>query len=1098
MIVKTSIKPSYRKQHNILLLLLGMLFSVVINVDAQEPKKAKTRSVHPSITYGSMPYGYTQVGTTDLCFKVVSNYSGDSYCIDIQGLFGTNYYGSTYANCGYDVAMQVGDNYATKVECLNGSTVNGVTFAADVIPQADLARVCYYITNTNDEDVTISLGIHADVMVGNNDRAPIKRKIDTIGNTYGLALLDGNGAQLCVLFGSGLTGVTGVSDFWFGGWSLNSSANEMIGNYNSGSNYMVENGSYDSGMGWCWKNRIIPAGETVVFSWLIGVGDVNLEPNSNFEVTPEDPEGWNDLSRLHILTLEGDYESPAGLSGRIEYAVEDSEEWIALTELLESGSSFTGEVRAMFNPTFQNHTIRFRTVDQVGNSTILPSIIYPDVAFHNIDGIEDKTYTGDSIFQTNITSDLSSDLYALKNYQNNVNAGTASFSMEGVFPNTIGRKNYTFTIHPQSFSGDVILSETSFVYNGQAFTPTWHFSNENYSDLEYGRDFTISWSNNTLPGTGLLTVTGKGNYEGELTANFEIDKAQLTDNLFTLTLPNEDITYDEQSHGATVTISDGVGEATLSYQRQGEAGASTTIPTEAGNYTIYLEFAEGTLYYGRNRSQVGTFSIYQFSAEEWDVLQTVLPQLTEMGWTQPWDVSQGMKSASTLQGLTIEKGHVIGLDFAGQNLTGPFPTSILSLPELQSIDLANNHLTGDIGIIAANYAQENPGMLANLKEVNISGNQLTGNIGQFVSCFTSITSLDASGNCLEEVSPMIPATVTSINLGQQTISRVVDLHLASLSAEYITEHVPSILLYDHANQTYSSDINLLCSTSDETWSTVIACQNGQVTFRETSEKNDYHGQTGDVLNVSVLNNNGTREGSTFHLALTFDEGDGNFDGQVNVLDLQTNILYIMEDYQTRPFNFTAANLWKDEIINVQDIICQVNLLMNNNPSDTQLTASARMNAPTIETNCDASVYIQNGQLMLNTNSPVAAFDIIISNARSINLTNNLEFNGMTISTKALSNGIHIIGYSMTGTHLPVGISVIGTFDTKMASVYSAVLSDSKANAISVLRNGSGSTTGIESIGTSTLENDNIYDMMGRKTSMPHKGIYIKNGSKIMK
>ena len=344
----------------------------------------------------NIPSGYLEIENTDLCYNknAISFFNENIHSIDIKGQFNGTYYCSTYEDHGYDLAVQVDNNSPTFVDCQTGTTTNGVRVETDVVRQADLARVCYYVTNTNNADVTVSLGIHADVMIGDNDSAPIVRKIDTIGNTYGLALLDGGGAQLCVLFGNGLAGVTGVSDFWFGSWNLNVSSEEMVGNYNQGDSWMVENGGYDSGMGWCWKNRIIPAGATVVFSWLIGVGDVKLEPNSNFEVTPEDPEGWNDLSRLHVLTLEGDYESPAGLAGTIEYAVEDSEEWTPLTEMLESGSTFSGEVRAMFNASLATHTIRFRTVDQVGNTTLLPPIVYPDVSFYTLDGIVDKVYTG--------------------------------------------------------------------------------------------------------------------------------------------------------------------------------------------------------------------------------------------------------------------------------------------------------------------------------------------------------------------------------------------------------------------------------------------------------------------------------------------------------------------------------------------------------------------------------------------------------------------------------------------------------------------------------------------------------------------------------
>ena len=1001
MLFKKELGQKHSRQFSYILFIGVLISFVVVAADAQTPKKA--RAIMRSISSG-MPSGYVQVGNTDLCFsKSVYSYNGNCHSIDIQGKFDSNYYGSTYSNCGYDVAIQVGNNSAEFLDCLNGSTVNGVKFEADVVAQADLARVCYFITNTNDKDTIVSLGIHADVMIGNNDAAPIVRKIDTIGNTYGLALLDGNGAQLCVLFGTGLPGVTGVSDFWFGRWSLNSSPSEMVGNYSQGGNWMVENGSYDSGMGWCWKNRTIPAGATVTFSWLIGVGDVNLEPNSNFEVTPEDPDGWNDLSRLHVLTLEGDYESPAGLGGRVEYAVEDTEEWIALTEMLESGSSFIGEVRAMFNPDLSTHTIRFRTVDQVGNTTLLPSIVYPDVAYHAINGVTDKIYTGDSIFQTELTSDLVPDQYTAKNYQNNVNVGMASFNVEGVFPYTIGRKTYSFNITPQTLSGDLALSETEFVYNGYSFTPDWQFTNANYSNLQLNNDFTVTWSNNRLPGIGTLTVTGKKNYTGSLSANFEIDKAPLRDNLFTLTLPEEDITYDEQSHGATISTSNGVGQPTITYLKQGEIEASTTPPTDAGDYTIYLTFADGSLYYGRESTQVGQFSIYQFSADEWAILQTVLPQLTGMGWSQPWDVSQGMKSVSSLQGLTIVEGHVTQFDLSGQNLTGPFPASLLDLPRLQSLDLSNNYLSG--------------------------------NIGQYASSMTNLTSLNVSYNCFDEVSPMIPTTVSNLSLEHQTIDKIVDVSLVNLSSDYLAHQVPNILLYDHAQQSYSSNILLLCSTEDESWSTKLVSHNGQVSFANVSEENVFHGKSGDILNVALLNSNSTREGSTFRIRLSFEQGDANFDGLVNILDLQSMINYMFEEYTNKPFNFTAANLWDDEIVNVQDAVNLVNILLDEEVSPARMANLSRR-LDEISSESAAYISIENGQLLINSLVPISAFDIVVSTNQKCEILPALSKMGFTCSVKQKGNQVHLIGYSLNGAVLQIGQTGIcslgeGTIDYAM-------------------------------------------------------------------
>ena len=1069
------------------LFIVGLSFlmcCMTYEVYAQKsPKKGVLRA-----RYSSLPSGYNQVGSTQLYYNQNSN------AIDMIGYYNGYYYSSTYNNRGYKLAIQVGSNSAVFVDCLSGTTTNGVTVLPSVEQQGDLARICYVVTNNNTEDVVISLGTHADVMIGGNDRAPISRRIDTFGQTYGLTMMDGNGAQLCVLFGSGLAGVTAVSDFWFGYYGTNTEPYKMVGQYSSNGNYMQENGSYDSGMGWCWKDRTITAGSTVVFSYLIGVGEVNLEPNTSFEVTPDDPEGWNDLSRPHRLTLNGSYESPAGLDGVIDYAVEDSEDWIALTDTLKSGDEFTASLLAMFDATKSTHVIKFRTRDLVGNTTLLHPIEYKDVSFHSLTGIEEKTYTGDSLYQTNITCDLDTSEYVLKNFRNNVNAGTASFNIEGVFPYTIGRKTYTFNVNPQPLSGELQLSEMSFVYNAHPFTPDWQFSNANYANLEYDKDYTLSWINNVYPGTGTLTVSGKNNYTGSLSVDISIDKASLTDNLFTLNLPNEDITYDEQSHGASVSKMEGVGEAIITYQKDGEEERTTAQPVEAGDYTVYLEFADGPFYYGRPVEQIGSFSIYQFNAEEWAILQTVLPQLTEMGWSQPWDTSQGIKSVSSIQGLNIEKGHVIGFDLANQNLTGTFPYAILAFPQLQRIDLADNKLSGDVGAATYVFAQQHPEQMTNIKILNISGNQLTGNISLLANSFPSLTSLNASENCLEDVYPAISSAVTELDLSKQTIARVVPLQLDKFSADSIATKIPSILLYDHTNQTYNPNINLLFTAMDSAWCTVIACSDGQISVPYVSEQNAYHGVNGDTLDVSVLNEYYNYEGSTFRISLSFATGDGNFDGQVDILDLQTNILYIMEKYQTLPFNFTAVNLWNDEKINVQDIICLVNVLMN---AETHTAQNVRRKAPADSISSDASVYIQDGKLILETLRPVAALDLRLTGAKCLNVANELERMGMTFVTKEQEDGLHVIAYAMNGACLPSGISVIGAVDSRVAVVEYAMLADQEANVIPVAF--SGISTGVDYITPSVSEEHAIYDLQGRKIqTIPHKGIYIKNGQKVVK
>lgn len=1025
MIVITYFSFKYRRQFWLFLLIGMMLSSIVVSADAQKPEKPRslTRSVSSSI-----PSGYSQLGGTDILYKISSS------SIDIQGKFNDDYYGSTYGNYGYNVAMKVGDGYASNMNCQNGTTIDGVEFSSEVVAQGELGRVCYYVTNTNDEDVTISLGIHADVMIGYNDRAPIVRKVDTIGNTYGLALLDGNGAQLCVLFGTGLPGVTGVDDFWFGYYYLNSDPSNMVGNYYSGDNYMVENGSYDSGMGWCWKNRIIPAGETVTFSWLIGVGEVNLEPNSNFEVTPEDPDGWNDLSRLHVLTLEGDYESPAGLNGRIEYAVEDSEEWIALTEMIESGSTFTGEVRAMFDPAQARHTIRFRTVDQVGNTSLLPSIVYPDVSFHALEGVVEKTYRGEPIYQTAVTCDLGEDRFELKNYQNHVNAGTATFTMEGVFPYTIGRKTYNFTINPATLVGGIAVDPGTYVYDGNSKTPGWSFTEDAYTTLEYNKDYSVNWSDNILPGTATLTVSGKGNYTGILSQTFLIDKAQLTASQYEVTLPNEDISYDESTHGASIVVSEGVGVATITYKINGTA--QTVAPSQPGSYDIYLEIAEGTLYYGLASQKIGSFTIYQFDETDWQNLQTLRDQLATLGWEQSWDMSQGAKSASSLNGLSVEQGHVVGLDFSNLGLTGSIPSAISSFPTLKSLDLSGNSLSGNIGGLFAD------GSLPNL------------------------TNLQASGNHFSEVSPVLPSTVTTLDLTGQATGQVIVSDMSGFNLE----QVPSLLLYDHKNHSYHTARVLQLTNYPPTvtdynadkpfWGfKALGLDGSSPQLTCLSVDNTYYGQSGDILYYTYPSSSNEVANSFCQFKFNFAQGDVNMFGGVDILDLQAMISYMVEEYN-RPFNYTAANLWVDGGINVQDAVLLVNKLLE---MDNTSGGRTRASVSEYEGDAEAVVYCQDGELRLFTTKEIAAFDIVVSGCKAIEIAEDLFRYGLVCGVKQSGNKTHLVGYSLTKGCLPQGDIIIGSLSAEgIPSVCGAALSDLDATRVLSGMNPS-DLTGIRSV-----------------------------------
>lgn len=1070
----------------IVLLFSTLCTGMTIPIHAQEkPKNVQMRSV----SYG-VPSGYTQVGNTMLY------YYQSSSSIDIQGCFNGMYYGSTFANGGYKVAMQVNDASAIQVDCLNGTTLGGVVFAASIEQQGELARICYTLTNTNDEDAVVSLGIHADVMIGNNDRAPISRRIDTTGSTYGVTMRDGNGAQLCVLFGAGLAGVTSVNDFWFGYYGLNGSPYQMVGNYSSGSNYMEENGSYDSGMGWCWKNRTIPAGATVVFSYLIGVGEVNLEPNSSFEVTPDDPDGWNDLSRPHKLALDGTYESPAGLDGMIEYAVEDSEEWLPLTEMIASGSTFHEYVVAMFDATREKHVIRFRTKDNVGNTTILPSIEYKDVSFHQYSGITDKTFTGEPVYQEVECEDVSGLEVTTGGYQNNINAGTASFNIEGIFPYTIGRKPCTFQINPAPLSGSIELTTSSYVYDGQQHCPDWSFTNESYSHLEEGVDYNVTYTDNIKPGTATVTVNGMGNHTAALSQTFLIDKAQLREELFSIVLPEEDISYDGKEHKATATVSDGVGEAFFTYTLHGETASLAEMPKEEGNYDVYVEIADGELYYGRAAEYAGSFSIYKFDESEWQSLDALFAELQQMGVILPWNIADGASNVGSFKELTVRAGHVVGVSLADKGMTGLFPMTLASFPYLEELDLSGNVLSGDLPMTIAALIANSPATFSNLHTLDVSNNHFNGNVGLLCNVISSLTSLDASFNKFEDLYPLPPSSLEDLDISHQDMERVVELNLSNLSFNDLSTQVPTILLYNHAAHDYNHSINLLCTEADldtfdkygtEEWAIQFIISETGIAIPYVSRQNAYCGESGDILNVLNMTGTDSSDGSQFRIKFHFSPGDANFTNGVDATDLQATILYAFGEYRTYPFNFTAANTYKDETINIQDVICTVNLLLaSSEEQQVEASSKQRLNARVMEPGApEASIFLRDGKIILRSTIPVASLSI----AACGGISWHFDRMGLQQST----SGGNVVAYSLDGATLPcLEDIVIGEYSS--ITMYSASLSDSNAQAITTVFDGNVPTS-IREISDEDTTGSEIYGISGYRTKTLTNGVNIirKNG-----
>ncbi len=84
-----------------------------------------------------------------------------------------------------------------------------------------------------------------------------------------------------------------------------------------------------------------------------------------------------------------------------------------------------------------------------------------------------------------------------------------------------------YDITGKSSSATVQTPEGGFVYKGEAWTPTINFTLEGITG-DISSYYELGYDSNTNAGQATITVTGKDNFKGEFTLNFEIKKATLT------------------------------------------------------------------------------------------------------------------------------------------------------------------------------------------------------------------------------------------------------------------------------------------------------------------------------------------------------------------------------------------------------------------------------------------------------------------------------------------------------------------------------------------------------------------------------------------
>ena len=214
------------------------------------------------------------------------------------------------------------------------------------------------------------------------------------------------------------------------------------------------------------------------------------------------------------------------------------------------------------------------------------SKIYMVCSGLTIEPIDAVTYDGTpkepTITVKDGTTPLTKGLDYDVSYADNIYAGTATVTVTGS-KDYYGTKTANFAIDPKALAdGMVTLSASSFTYNGSNQKPTVTVKDGTTSLIE-NTDFTLTNAGGTAKGNYDITVTGKGNYSGTITKQFAINPKALTDAMVTLSANS--FTYNGGNQKPTVTVKDG----TTTLTENTDYTLTNAGGTAVGSYDVKVE-----------------------------------------------------------------------------------------------------------------------------------------------------------------------------------------------------------------------------------------------------------------------------------------------------------------------------------------------------------------------------------------------------------------------------------------------------------------------------------------------------------------------------
>ncbi len=424
--------------------------------------------------------------------------------------------------------------------------------------------------------------------------------------------------------------------------------------------------------------------------------------------------------------------------------------------------------------------------------------------------------------------------------------------------------------------------------------------------------------------------------------------------------------------------------------------------------------------------------------EDFAVMQALYEQLDGEHWNQEhrWDLTNNHRSVGKWYGVTFDGDYISSIDLSAQGLKGTLGHEVFTLVRLQSLNLSDNQIDGDLGtLLPENFVN------SKLNEVDLTGNQFTGDLYPFASKLPNVTKLYVAYNRLTAISEPISKeklTLSNFQYGSQfldyrTKTPVVTTQQPAIEVtlgEPFDFAFNTLQSYRHDNQDYNLNDNYLYYIYPNTNNGIsrgrvgLRRDNTTAQWNLSTQSGEYfEAPKGVPVAMSMDSYNNYRPTSYNPTIFVFDwtDGDINGDNDVDVTDLQNVIYFAMNDSKPSGsvFNYSAADENADKVIDVRDAVLNINRILEQIGSSPAPARSARRISLVAVAN--NTVVLDNGALLLNNNDHVAALQFTIIGARESDIVRGTGLpKGFSISAHNVPGGVKIVICSFDGQYLTQG------------------------------------------------------------------------------